>query len=124
MKERIAKYREFFFEQHFRYTLGQSFLVIINFALLVYSVSDKLSVLLGFPAKTLVLVLIPTAFFCVWLLGYFMDKVVKAPQMTERQSYKRSEIWDKHLAQADETITRLDAMEKAIRELTKKREDR
>jgi hypothetical protein len=46
----------------------------------------------------------------VWLFGYFMDKVVRAAQMAERQSVKRSEIWTRHNEQ-------MDRMEEELRQM-------
>jgi hypothetical protein len=44
---------------------------------------------------------VPLGFLGVWIFGYFMDKVVRAPQMAERQSIKRSEVWAHHNTQMD-----------------------
>ncbi|HXG37920.1 MAG TPA: hypothetical protein VNL36_04025 [Bacteroidota bacterium] len=102
LRQRLARWREFFFAQKYRFDLGQSFLVIVNFTLLIITASDKLSLIFGIPRlRSLLLVIVPAGFLSVWLFGYFMDKVVKAAQMAERQSMKRSEVWARHHEQMD-----------------------
>lgn len=101
MRSRFAQWRETFFAQKYRFDLGQSFLVVVNFTLLIVTASDKLQMFFGIPLKSLLSVIVPLAFIGVWLLGYFMDKVVRAPQMAERQSQKRSEVWTRHIEQMD-----------------------
>lgn len=102
LRQRLARWREFFFAQKYRFDLGQSFLVIVNFTLLIITASDKLSLIFGIPRlRSLLMVIVPAGFLSVWLFGYFMDKVVKAAQMAERQSMKRSEVWARHHEQMD-----------------------
>ncbi|HEY5615217.1 MAG TPA: hypothetical protein VIL52_04280, partial [Bacteroidota bacterium] len=48
-RQRLARWREIFFAQKYRFDLGQSFLVIINFTLLIITASDKLSLFFGIP---------------------------------------------------------------------------
>lgn len=111
LRQRLAKWREVFFAQKYRFDLGQSFLVVLNFTLLIITASDKLQVFFGIPRlRSLLIVLIPLGFIGVWLFGYFMDKVVRAAQMAERQSMKRSEVWANHNEQ-------MDRMERQIKEL-------
>lgn len=111
---RLARWREVFFAQKYRFDLGQSFLVILNFTLLIITASDKLQIFFGIPRlRSLLIVIVPLGFLGVWCFGYFMDKVVRAAQMAERQSIKRSEVWTTHIEQMD----RLEAELKAVREL-------
>ena len=111
---RLARWREVFFAQKYRFDLGQSFLVIVNFTLLIITASDKLQIFFGIPRlRSLLVVILPLGFLAVWFFGYFMDKVVRAAQMAERQSIKRSEVWTKHNEQMD----RLENELKAVREL-------
>ncbi|HEX9613870.1 MAG TPA: hypothetical protein VGA55_00095 [Bacteroidota bacterium] len=96
-RHRLARWREFFFAQKYRFELGQSFLVVINFTLLIITASDKLQLILGIPRlRSVIILIVPLGFLGVWLFGYFMDKVVRAAQMAERQSMKRSEVWASH----------------------------
>ncbi len=111
LRQRLAKWREFFFAQKYRFDLGQSFLVIVNFALLIITASDKLQIIFGVGRlRSLLILIVPAGFLAVWLFGYFMDKVVRAAQMAERQSMRRSEVWGKHNVQ-------MDRIEKEIAEL-------
>jgi hypothetical protein len=111
LRLRIARWREIFFSQKYRFDLGQSFLVILNFTLLIITASDKLMIFFGIPRlRELMFVIIPIGFLGVWLFGFFMDKIVRAGQMAERQSVKRSEVWLHHNDQ-------MDRMEQQIKEL-------
>jgi hypothetical protein len=111
---RLARWREIFFAQKYRFDLGQSFLVIVNFTLLIITASDKLQIFFGIPRlRSLLIVIVPLGFIGVWFFGYFMDKIVRAAQMAERQSIKRSEVWTNHIEQMD----RLEAELKAVRQL-------
>lgn len=101
VRQRLAKWREIFFAQKYRFDLGQSFLVIVNFALLIITASDKLQIFFGLRLRSLLILIVPLGFIGVWVFGYFMDKVVRAAQMAERQSMKRSEMWSHHNEQMD-----------------------
>ena len=102
LRVRLARWREVFFAQKYRFDLGQSFLVVVNFTLLIITASDKLQIFFGIPRlRTVLIVIVPLGFVGVWLFGYFMDKVVRAAQMAERQSLKRSELWVRHNDQMD-----------------------
>ncbi len=108
---RLARWRELFFAQKYRFDLGQSFLVIVNFTLLIITASDKLQMFLGIPRlRSLLVILVPIGFVGVWIFGYFMDKIVRAAQMAERQAIKRSEVWTSHNAQMDRMERELQAV--------------
>ena len=114
LRKRLAQWREFFFAQKYRFDLGQSFLVIVNFTLLIITASDKLQIFFGIPRlRSLLIVIVPLGFVGVWIFGYFMDKVVRAAQMSERQSMKRSEVWADHNAQMD----RIEGALKEVKEM-------
>lgn len=98
----LARWREVFFTQKYRFDLGQSFLTILNFMLLIVTASDKLMIFFGIERlRSLLVVIIPLGFLGVWLFGTFMDRVVRAPQMAERQNIRRSEVWSHHNEQMD-----------------------
>src|SRR3972149_2025211 len=102
LRQRLARWREFFFAQKYRFDLGQSFLVILNFTLLIITASDKLQIFFGIPRlRSLLVLIVPLGFLGVWVFGYFMDRIVGAAQMAERQSIKRGEVWAKHNEQMD-----------------------
>jgi len=50
IRVRLVRWRELFFAQKYRFDLGQSFLVAVNFTLLIITASDKLQVFFGSPA--------------------------------------------------------------------------
>ena len=98
----LARWREVFFTQKYRFDLGQSFLTVLNFMLLIITASDKLMIFFGVERlRSLLVVIVPLGFFGVWLFGTFMDRVVRAAQMAERQSVRRSEVWTQHHEQMD-----------------------
>ena len=112
---RLARWREIFFAQKYRFDLGQSFLIIVNFTLLIITASDKLQIFFGIPRlRSLLIFIVPLGFIGVWLFGFFMDKVVRAAQMNERQSIKRSEVWTKHNEQMDRLENELQAIRKLL----------
>jgi uncharacterized membrane protein YciS (DUF1049 family) len=115
LRSRLAQWRESFFAQKYRFDLGQSYLVIVNFTLLIITASDKLQKFFGIPRlSSLLVVIVPLGFISVWLFGYFMDKVVRAHQMAERQSLKRSEIWNQHMEQMDRIEDELTQLRKLL----------
>ena len=117
LRIRAARWREIFFSQKYRFDLGQSFLVILNFTLLIITASDKLIIFFGIPRlRELMVVIIPLGFIGVWLFGFFMDKIVRAGQMAERQSVKRSEVWRHHNDQMDRIEQQLAELQQLIRE--------
>ncbi len=115
VKTRLARWREIFFSQKYRFDLGQSFLVIVNFTLLIITASDKLMIFFGIPRlRELLILIIPLGFIGVWLFGLFMDKVVRAAQMAERQSVRRSEVWLHHNEQMDRIEKQLAELKELI----------
>ncbi len=121
VRRRLAKWREFFFAQKYRFDLGQSFLVILNFTLLIITASDKLQLFFGIPRlRSLLIAIVPLGFIGVWMFGYFMDKVVRAPQMAERQAIRRSEVWSVHNEQMDRIETDLQEIKAVLRRERKK----
>ncbi|MCK9407775.1 MAG: hypothetical protein M0R68_01415 [Bacteroidetes bacterium] len=119
VRVRLAHWREVFFAQKYRFDLGQSFLVILNFTLLIITASDKLQIFFGIPRlRSLLIVIVPLGFVGVWFFGYFMDRIVRAAQMAERQSIKRSEVWTNHIEQMD----RLENELKAVRALLEQKQ--
>jgi hypothetical protein len=114
LRLQVARWREIFFSQKYRFDLGQSFLVIVNFTLLIITASDKLMIFFGIPRlRELLVVIIPLGFVGVWLFGLFMDKIVRAAQMNERQSIRRSEVWRDH----NEQMNRLEVQIAELKDL-------
>jgi hypothetical protein len=117
LREHLARWREIFFAQKYRFDLGQSFLVIVNFTLLIITASDKLMIFFGIPhLRELMVAIIPLGFLGVWLFGFFMDKIVRAGQMAERQSVRRSEVWHHH----NEQMNRVEQQLAELKQLLQK----
>ena len=124
----LARWREVFFTQKYRFDLGQSFLTILNFPLLIITASDKLMIFFGIERlRSLLVAIIPLGFLGVWLFGTFMDRVVRAAQMAERQNVRRSEVWSHHNEQMDRIEAELASVkamlekQKRVRERSKKK---
>lgn len=67
LRQKLARWREFFFAQKYRFDLGQSFLVVINFTLLIITASDKLQIILGIPRlRSILILIVPLGFMGVW----------------------------------------------------------
>ena len=112
---RLARWREMFFTQKYRFDLGQSFMVVVNFTLLIITASDKLMIFFGVPRlRELLVFLIPLGFIGVWSFGFFMDKIVRAAQMSERQAVRRSEVWSQHNEQMDRIEHELKRIRKSV----------
>jgi hypothetical protein len=117
LRVRLARWREVFFAQKYRFDLGQSFLVVVNFTLLIITASDKLQIFFGIPRlSSLLIAIVPLGFVGVWCFGYFMDKIVRAAQMAERQSMKRSEAWANHNHQMDRIEEELKEIHKLMKQ--------
>ncbi|HAV23788.1 MAG: hypothetical protein A2X67_09795 [Ignavibacteria bacterium GWA2_55_11] len=115
IRQTLARWRETFFAQKYRFDLGQSFLTILNFTLLVITASDKLMIFFGIPRlRSLMFLILPLGFLGVWLFGLFMDHVVRAAQMAERQSMLRSEVWRRHNDQMDRMERDVTAIKSAL----------
>ena len=110
-RKKVARWREVFFAQKYRFDLGQSFLVIVNFTLLMISASDKLLIFFGISRlRSLLILIAPLCLVGVWLFGYFMDRVVRMGQMVERQQVQRSEVWSNHNDQMDRLEAKLNEL--------------
>jgi hypothetical protein len=59
----------------FRWDLGQSFLSVAQFAVVIVAASDKLERVTGWSFVTVIAILLPAALASVMLLGYTLDKL-------------------------------------------------
>jgi len=72
--------------QKFRFDLGISFIVFVNFILLVITASDNIEralnnyVALTIPKETIIITGVIFAFISTWLFGYILDRVIKYQQ--------------------------------------------
>jgi len=112
MKDVLKYLRNFLAEQWYRFLIGISFLTLANFVLLVITASDKLKALIPFRITELVILLVPGALIGAWLLGFILERYIKFPQQQERESTKRSPIWNETQKKLDSIIDRLDRIER------------
>jgi hypothetical protein len=76
-------------------------MIFLNFTLLILTAGDKLKKIIGLEQDWVLLLFVPFGFIGMWAFGFFLDRVVRAPQMSERQGYARSELWKKLFDQLD-----------------------
>lgn len=97
-------------EQKFRVDTGFQLWPIINFALLVVAVSDKLLAFTGIKSTIMLMsVTLPCAFFSVWLVGYVLDKL-RYTQGYNKIQAQRTPTW----------IMTVDYFEQILKEVRKK----
>ena len=95
----LSRWKWFFFNQKYRFDLGQQFLAMVNFALLVIAASDKLRYYTGIQRAWLMVVFaVPLGFLGMWLVGFFLDRVVKYGQAYNLEAVKRNPVWDEQKA--------------------------
>lgn len=68
-------------------------MILLNFTLLTITAGDKIKSLFGIQQNWVLILFVPLGFLGMWSFGFFMDKVVRAAQMSERQGFARSELW-------------------------------
>jgi len=87
----------------------------LNFSLLVITASDKLRYYTGIPRTwVLIVVAIPVAFTGMWLLGYFLDNVVKYGQAYNLEASKRNPTWDEQKMIMGRLEEKLEAIAKKV----------
>lgn len=111
VRKELSRWKWFFFQQKYRFDLGHQFLVFVNFSLLVIAASDKLRYYTGVPRTWMLIVAaIPLGFLGMWLLGYFLDSVVRYGQAYTLEVAKRNPV-------AEENRERLTRIEELLRQL-------
>lgn len=109
----IKVMKKFLFSQKYRFDMGYQFLTLINFTLLVISVSDKLKLFLHIE-KTVIFVvgMVGAALFSIWLFGFFLDKVIRYNQNYALEEARRNPKWQMQMDGINETVRILKSMEK------------
>lgn len=107
----LWEFRKTFFREKYRFDQGNAFLVFINFALLVTSLVVKNG---GNGSNIKYFIIIGLA--GTWLLGFFLDKVVKSQEIQEKTALQRSPLWKENFSDHDEQN---DKLEKLIARLEK-----
>ena len=117
IKDKLSRFRAGFFREKYRFDQGDAFLVFLNFALLVVSLVHQ-----GNGPESMIWWFVLIGFTGTWLLGYFLDKVVRVQDAVERVSLKRSPIWQEnfqHHGDLDQKIEliseKIDRLEEIIK---------
>lgn len=86
--------KKFVFAQKYRFDLGYQFMAILNFTLLLISTSEKLKSKLGIDQTWVFVVLsVLCGLGCVWMFGYFLDKVIRYSQSYSNELASRNPNW-------------------------------
>jgi len=110
-RKMLSRWKRFLFHQKYRFDLGHQSLAMMNFALLIIAASDKLRYYTNIPRTWILLVVaVPLGFIVVWLVGLFLDKVVRYSQAYSLVAVKRNPIWTDHLAQMERVEKKLDLL--------------
>ena len=106
---------EIFAKQKFRFDLGASIWVIINFTILIIGFSDKFAKLLPFEAdyKTYwtVLIFVPGGLFGIWLLGFILDKLKFQDNLKQQHNVR-----DPTISEILERVRKIDERDKKNRD--------
>jgi len=118
-KPKISGFRNLFFREKYRFDQGNAFLVFLNFTLLVISLVRQ-----SHGNENMIAYYIFLGFLGTWVLGYFLDRVVRVQDAQEKIAFKRSPIWkenfihhDKHNNKIIEVYKKLDQIEKIVEEI-------
>jgi hypothetical protein len=119
IKQRLSRFRNIFFREKYRFDQGNAFLVFLNFTLLVISLVRQ-----SHGDKNMILYYIILGFIGTWILGYFLDKVVRVQDAQEKIAFKRSPIWQEnfnyhhnHKSKINEVNKKLEKIEKIVKEI-------
>ena len=109
---KIHKFRDYFVLAKYRFDTGITFLVFVNFSLLIITASDKIQTQWNISILRLGLILIPFAIIGTWLFGCFLDKIIKYQKIYLKEAHKRSPILMDTLNEVKKINERLDKLEK------------
>ena len=101
---KISSLRNWFLVQRWRFNKGQSYIAFVNFALLVVTAGGKI----GLNNKTEVIGFVSAVIFGVWLIGYFLDVVVKEQANMERVEASKGMMWNQVLGRLDAILKKLE----------------
>jgi len=111
-KVKLYKIRDLFAVIKYRFDIGMSFMIFLNFSLLVITASNKLQKVLNISTLTLCLIFIPLAFLGTSLFGFLLDKVFKYQTAYVKYIHSHSPQITKTLAVVEDIQKRLDKIEK------------
>jgi hypothetical protein len=112
VRSEMSRWKWFLLNQKYRFDLGHQFFVFLNFTLLVIAASDKLRYYTHIPRTwILVLAAVPVGFFCVWLFGFFLDKVVRYSEAYNQLATQRNP----HANEQNDRLKRIEALLEELR---------
>lgn len=118
IRRNLSAFRSVFFREKYRFDQGNAFLVFLNFALLVVSLVHQ-----GNGNSQMIKWYIILGFAGTWLLGYFLDRVVRVQDAQEKIALNRSPIWKENFERHDmqheklsSIYNKLDEIEKLLKE--------
>lgn len=93
-REKEVNLKKIVFSQKYRFDLGYQFMAIMNFVLLLITASEKIKSKIGISRTWLFVVLsVVCGLGCVWLFGYFLDKVIRYSQSYSMELVSRNPNW-------------------------------
>jgi len=87
---KLYKIRDFLVLAKYRFDIGMTFIVFLNFSLLIITASDNLKGYFNISTSALYMILLPIAFLGNYIFGYLLDKISKYQKEYIRNSHSRS----------------------------------
>lgn len=109
IKEKLGMFRNTFFREKYRFDQGNAFLVFLNFTMLVTSLVKQ-----SHGNQSLVAWYVVLGFTGTWILGYFLDKIVRVQDASERVAFKRSPIWKRNFDHHSQINRKIENINKKI----------
>jgi hypothetical protein len=109
IKQRLGEFRYSFFREKYRFDQGNAFLVFLNFSMLVTSLVKQ-----NHGSQNMVLWYVVMGFAGTWILGYFLDKIVRVQDASERVAFKRSPIWKENFSHHSQINKKIEKINKKI----------
>jgi len=109
IKQKLSEFRYSFFREKYRFDQGNAFLIFLNFSLLVISLVKQNN---GNPSMIAWYVII--GFAGTWLLGFYLDKIVRVQDISERVAFKRSPIWKENFSHHSQINKKIEKINKKI----------
>ena len=87
---KLYKIRDFFAVIKYRFDIGISFMVFLNFSLLIITASSKLQNILNISTLKLYFIFVPLAFVGTCFFGFLLDKVFKYQTAYTKHAHSHS----------------------------------
>lgn len=115
----LSQSRKVFFREKYRFDQGNAFLVFVNFSLLVASL-----VVQNNGNSNFIKYYIAGGLFGTWLLGYFLDRVVRVQDIQEKVYLKRSPIWQENFSRHEDHDRKLEVLIKKLEKIEARIEEK